>query len=191
MMEQKITTEIINDAIEGGISSSPSSRLLKRPLSPDDSSEEYANPTTRTKETDPPKRTNKNSVKPKETVNVIKANKRLKRQENASTPKPQRHCQHPKHEIYLKLAKSRLSKRPLAKANEGNGDQVVTLFKRLEGVFDLSNEALMCKRCLRQTDRDPEQIREFSVSFQEIATEMRVHNGSYCDWEFDTVPPSV
>ncbi|CAG8510677.1 1184_t:CDS:2 [Acaulospora colombiana] len=154
MTERDITASPIGDAAEGRVSP----RSLKRPFPPEDSDGECANSFTSTnKEADSPKCISKSVVKPGESTNAVKTNKKKpKHQESTLAPQPQLQCQHPKHEIYLKLTKSRLSRKSPAKADKERSNQLVTMFKRLEGVFDLDSKALMCKRCLRQTDKDLE-----------------------------------
>lgn len=88
----------------------------------------------------------------------------------------QQQCQHPKHSIYElstvatanininnksstnKKSAVNKNKRKQQKNSKGEvyGDRLYNVYKRFEGLFNIGSDAVMCRRCLHRTDRDPE-----------------------------------
>ncbi|RHZ46432.1 hypothetical protein Glove_621g52 [Diversispora epigaea] len=86
-----------------------------------------------------------------------------------------RQCQHPKHSIYelssvavaninknnkiKKLTDNKNNnKKKKQKKSKGDalGNRLYSVYKRFEGLFNIGNNAVMCRRCLHRTDKDPE-----------------------------------
>ncbi|RHZ56864.1 hypothetical protein Glove_396g7 [Diversispora epigaea] len=84
----------------------------------------------------------------------------------SSRKKAQPQCQHPKHSIYesspaavnnnKKLTENKNNNNKKKKSKEEYSNKLYSVYKRFDGLFNIGSGAMMCRRCLHRTDKDPE-----------------------------------